>query len=161
MNERERMSESQFHNIVETSKIKLISITYLSVRFSVRSLSICLFFSCSLCNFCLICHTVHDSSQLQESWLLSCLLSFPFFSTLHKQSRLTLVPSFFLERSGVQVSICGNDAREVPADWLIAKKPRDLLRKFALEAINAAGRATKNLFAFALAFCLNGSSTSD
>jgi len=58
------------------------------------------------------------------SWPSSCL----FFSKIHKQSTLTLVPSFFLERSGVHVSICGNDAREVPAGWLIANKPRDLLK---------------------------------
>jgi hypothetical protein len=32
-------------------------------------------------------------------------------------------------RSGVHISICGNDAREVLADWLIAKKPRDFLKK--------------------------------
>ena len=106
-----------------------------------------------------LCHTVHDSSQFEESWLLSCPLSCPFFSKLHKQSRLTLVSSFFLERSSVQVSICGNDAREVPADWLIAKKPRDLFRKIALEAIKAVVRANKYLFAFAFSLYLNGSST--
>jgi len=32
------------------------------------------------------------------------------------------VHSFFLERSGVENSICGNDAMNVLADWLIAKK---------------------------------------
>ena len=118
-------------------EIKLITITYLSVRLSVQFLSISLYFSWCLCNLCLLCYTVHDSSQFQESWLLSCPLSCPFFSKLHMQSRPTLVPSFFLEWSGVQVSTCGNDAREVPADWLIAKKPHDLLRKLALRAIKA------------------------
>ena len=91
-------------------------------------------------------NTVHDSFQFQESWFLSCPLSCSFFSKLHKQSRLTLVPSFFLERLSVHVSICGNDAREVPTDWLIAKKPRDFLRKFALGAIKAVVRANKYLF---------------
>jgi len=61
--------------------------------------------------------------------------------------------------SGVQASICGNDVREVPADWLKAKKPRDLLRKFALGAIKAVVRANRKLFAFAV--YLNGSSTND
>ena len=65
-------------------------------------------------------------------------------------------------KTGLPVSIFGNDVmREVPADWLIAKKSRDLLRKFALEAINAVVRANKNLFAFAFALYLNGSSTND
>ena len=91
-----------------------------------------------------LCYTVHDSSHFQESWLFSCQLSCPFFPKLHKQSRLTLVPSFFLERSGVQVSICGNDAREVPADWLIAKKPRHLLRKFARGG-NQGGRSREQI----------------
>ena len=39
------------------------------------------------------------------------------------------MPSFFLERSGVEDSICGNCAREVLADWLVAKKPREHLKK--------------------------------
>ena len=106
-----------------------------------------------------LCHTVHDSFQFQESWLLSCPLSCPFFSKLHKQCRRTLVPSFSLEQSGVQVSICGNDAREVPADWLIAKKLHDLLRKFALGAIKGVVCANKYLFVFAL--YLKGFSTND
>jgi len=33
----------------------------------------------------------------------------------------TLVPIFFLEQSGVHVSMCGNVARVVLAGWLIAK----------------------------------------
>jgi len=93
----------------------------------------------------------------EEVKLLLCSLSCPFSSKLHKQGRLTLVHSFFLERSGVQVSICENDASEVHvlADWLIAKQKR--LAKFALGPINAVVRANKTLFAFAL--YLNGSST--
>ena len=63
------------------------------------------------------------------TWLLSCPLSCLFFSKLHKQSRLTLVPSFFLERVGVEVSICGNDARKVIADWLIAKSRTNFWKK--------------------------------
>ena len=65
------------------------------------------------------------------------------------------MPSFFLERSGVEDSICGNGAREVLADWLIAKKPREHLKKIALGATKAVVRANKNMFAFAL--YLNGS----
>jgi len=63
------------------------------------------------------------------TWLLSCPLSCPFFSKLYRQSRLTLVPSFFLERVGVEVSICGNDARKVIADWLIAKSRTNFWKK--------------------------------
>jgi len=91
--------------------------------------------------------------------LLSCPLSCPFFSELHKKSRLTLVPSFFLEPLGVEVSICGNDAREVLADCLIAKKAAQTSKKFALGAIKAVIHANKNLFAFAL--YLNSSSTNN
>ena len=50
---------------------------------------------------------------------------------------------------------------KVPADWLIRKKPRGLLKKFALGAINAVVRANKNLFAFAFALRVNGSIQND
>jgi len=45
-------------------------------------------------NLLLLCHAVHDSSQFQKSWLLSCPLCCTFFSKLHNLSRLTLVHSF-------------------------------------------------------------------
>ena len=64
-----------------------------------------------------------------------------------------LVPCFFLEWSVVQVSISGNDAREVLADLLIARKLLDLWG-----AIKAVVCANKKLFA--LTFYLNGSCTS-
>ena len=91
--------------------------------------------------------------------IVSCQL---FSTEILQAEYVRLCLAFLLKRSGsVQVSISGNDAREVPADWLIAKKPRDLLRKFALGAINAVVRANKNLFAFAFALYLNGFSTND
>jgi len=63
-----------------------------------------------------------------------------------------------MDRSGVQNSICGNDTRDVPADWLIAKKPRNL-KKLILGAIKAV--ANKKLFAFAFSLYFIGSSTND
>jgi len=48
---------------------------------------------------------------------------------------------FLLERSGVHVSICGKDAREVLADWLIAKiklMKGKALRKHSLHEKTAA-----------------------
>jgi len=96
-----------------------------------------------------------------KNHVLSCPLSSPFFSKLHKQRRLTRVPIVFLERSGVQVSICRNDAREVLAGWWIAKKPHDLLEKNRVLS-NQGGRSReKNVFMFAFALYLNGSSTSN
>ena len=95
----------------------------------------------------------------KEEKLLLCPLSCPFNTKLHKQSRMTLVPSSFLERSGVQVSVCGNDASEVLDDWSIAKKTRELLTKFAPGTIKAAVCANKNVYAFAFALYLNGNST--
>ena len=60
---------------------------------------------------------------------MSCQLSCLFFTKLHKQSRISLELNLFLERSGVQVSICEKDARKVLADWLITNTSRDLLKK--------------------------------
>ena len=74
-----------------------------------------------------------------------CLVHCPFFSKLHKQSRLTLVPSFFLERSGVDVSICGNDASKVLADWLISKKAARTYEKHRYEG-NQGGRSREQIF---------------
>jgi len=82
--------------------------------------SICTQNNLMICNLCLLGHIVHDSSQ---SWRLAC----PFFSKHHKQNRLTLVHSFFLERPFEHVSICGNDAKEVLGDWLIVKMSRTKL----------------------------------
>jgi len=62
-----------------------------------------------------------------------------------------------LKQSGVQVSICGNDAREVLADWFIAKK--SILKKLDLGAIKEVVPANKKLFAFSIS--LNGSSISN
>jgi len=76
------------------------------------------------------------------AFVLSIVLSILF---LHKQSRLTLVPSLFLERSGVQASVCGNDAREELADWLIAKKSCELLKKFRSWG-NQGGRSREQEF---------------
>jgi len=67
-------------------------------------------------------------------------------------------PIFSLKLSGVQVSINRNDTMEVPADWLVEKRSRDLLRKYALGAIKAAGRATKKKGRGRVAVYLNGSS---
>ena len=37
----------------------------------------------AMSTFCLLCHTVHDSSQFQKSLILPCPLYGPFFSKLH------------------------------------------------------------------------------
>jgi len=84
-------------------------------------------------------------------WLLSCPI---FFSKLRELSRLVLVPSFFLEQSVEQVSVCGTDARDVLADWLITIKPRELFENIAL--LNYSRTKTAFVFVFAFALCIHG-----
>jgi len=43
------------------------------------------------------------------------------------------------------MSICRNNAREVLADWFIAKRPRKLLTKFAMGTIKAVVRANEKI----------------
>jgi len=77
-------------------------------------------------------HTVHDSSQ----FLVLCLVHSSPNVTSKLQSKLTLVPSFCLERAGVQFSLCRSDVMEGLADWLIAKNVARLSeKKNALGAI--------------------------
>jgi len=73
-----------------------------------------------------------ESTTTSNKYRVSLPPSCPYFSKLHKQSRMCLAFSC-PERSAVQASFCGNDERiKVLGDWLKAKKPRDLLKKIAL-----------------------------
>jgi len=85
-------------------------------------------------------------------------------SKIHKQSRLTLVSSFFLERPGVQVSVCGNDAKKVLAEWLISKKASRPYEKICSGG-NQDGRSREQkcvrVRVRVRKFYLNGSTTSN
>ena len=73
-------------------------------------------------------NTVLDSSQ----FLVLCLVHSSPNVTSKLQSKLTLVPSFCLEKAGVQLSLCRSDVMEGLADWLIAKKTARLSKKKTL-----------------------------
>ena len=154
---RERLSR----RLILRDKICLFEIMGLVESGQEKIIILCLYAKTILVgNLCLLCHSVHDLSLFQEKWLLSCHLSCLFFPKLHKQSRISLELNFFLERSGVQSSICRNDARKVLADWLVAKKRHATFWKSRCVG-SQGGRSRTKLFAFAFALSLNGSSTNN